>query len=374
MKILTPLLCILLSLLTVRADEKTAIDLERAKSLHQREQRGEKLSAEDQKDLDAAKRQRGKGGGKRNEGNALSSPAPAAAGLVPLTEMTAPYKGQDGGLYGGGSNEPPAVQQALADKAVREIQPLDAEGKPAKDGKIVLLTLGMSNTTMESQAFKRLADPDPRKAANVVIVDGAQGGKDATAWAQNDSPQWKVAEDRLRAAGVTPAQVQAVWLKQALIRPEAGFPAESDRLRDRIADNLRIARQRYPHLRVAFLSSRIYAGYASSALNPEPYSYESAFAVRGLIQQQMKGDAALNADASRGEVKAPVLLWGPYLWAAGPTPRKSDGLTYAPDEFAHDGTHPGDPIRAKVGKMLLDFFTSDANAKPWFVKRGTARL
>ena len=43
----------------------------------------------------------------------------------------------------------------------------------------------------------------------------------------------------------------------------------------------------------ATLSSRIYAGYAVTPLNPEPYAYESAFSVRGLIQQQMAGGKTL---------------------------------------------------------------------------------
>jgi len=83
-------------------------------------------------------------------------------GLVPLTEMgTAKYKGEDGGLYGGGRNEPPAAHAAAARKQSAEILPRDADGKPAKDGKIGVLSVGMSNTTMEYSAFKRLADADP---------------------------------------------------------------------------------------------------------------------------------------------------------------------------------------------------------------------
>ena len=60
---------------------------------------------------------------------------------------------------------------------------MNAEGQPDKGGRIVLLALGMSNTTMEFSQFVQKANTDPRKAAEVVVVDGAQGGKDATAWA-----------------------------------------------------------------------------------------------------------------------------------------------------------------------------------------------
>ncbi|MCX7014216.1 MAG: hypothetical protein NTW86_16970, partial [Candidatus Sumerlaeota bacterium] len=116
--------------------------------------------------------------------------------------------------------------------------------------------------------------------------------------------------------------------------------------------------------------NRIYAGYASSELNPEPYSYESGFAVRGVIQDQMKGDPGMNCDPAKGEVKAPVVLWGPDLWADGLTPRKSDGLTWKVDEYLSDGTHPNDAGRKVVADMLLKFFKSDPTTKIWFVKAG----
>jgi len=337
------------------------IDMQRARSIHERKQKGEPISAEDEKYLAEAMRRRGgEGGGRRNEGSPAGQAVTDASllkELVPLTELTGGYKGQDGGLYGGGKNEPPADLQARAAKAVSEVRPLSADGKPDASGKIALLSIGMSNTTMEFSQFVQKAAADPRKAANVVVVDGAQGGKDATAWATADAAPWKVAEERLKKAGVTPQQVQVIWIKQALIRPQAGFPAEADRLRDRIAEDLKLAKEKYPNLRLVFLSSRTYGGYATTQLNPEPYAYESAFAVRRLIQEQAK------------DAGSPVLLWGPYVWAAGKTPNKADGFYYAPEDVAGDGTHPSPSGRDKVAGQLLKFFTSDPNARPWFVRK-----
>jgi hypothetical protein len=168
---------------------------------------------------------------------------------------------------------------------------------------------------------------------------------------------------------VKPAQVQVLWIKQANAGPSRGREAEMKRLQDDVEKVVLNAKQKYPNLKLAFLSSRIYAGYAQTGLNPEPYAYEGAFAMRGLIQKQMSGDAALNADPAKGEVKAPVLLWGPYLWAAGATARKTDGLTYLPEDFSGDGTHPSQSGAMKVAKVLLDFFTTDANAKAWFANK-----
>ena len=81
----------------------------------------------------------------------------------------------------------------------------------------------------------------------------------------------------------------------------------------------------------------------------------------------MKGDPKLNYDAARGEVKAPVVLWGPYLWADGTTPRK-DGLVWNRDDLRdNDGTHPSPSGQKKVADMLVKFFHSDPYAKGWYL-------
>ena len=368
-----PLFLVLLLAVGVAIAEPE-FDWNRAKEIYSRNQRGEALSDADRQILDEAIRRHKAGepiGGASAKPNG-ATPAPISpwtTHLTPLTELKTPYHGEDGGLYGGGQNEAPPAQAALAKDAISQIKPLDAEGHPAADGRIALLSIGMSNTTMEFSAFVPLVNADPRKAANVVVVDGAQGGKDATAWARADAPVWQVAEHRLADARITTQQVEAVWIKQALIRPQAGFPAEAEHLRDRLRDIVTIAKQKYPNLRIAYLSSRIFAGNAKTPLNPEPYAYESAFGVRWLIQDQMKGAASLNPSAAKGEVKAPVLLWGPYLWADGQTPRQSDHLVYNPDEFENDGTHPGPAARQKVAKLLQEFFATDPLAKPWYAKK-----
>jgi hypothetical protein len=281
-------------------------------------------------------------------------------GFIPLTELgSAKYKERDGGLYGGGSNTLPKEQAERAKKETAKIAPLDKEGKPADDGKIVLLSIGMSNTTQEFSAFVRTAQRDKDLSPKVALVDGAQGGQTASRIADESANFWKVVDDRLAAATVTAKQVQAVWLKEANAGPKRDFPAEADALQKDLAKIVDLLAKRFPNLRVIYLSSRIYAGYATTQLNPEPHAYESAFAVRGLILDQVR----LGAKAT-----GPVLLWGPYLWGDGTKARK-DGLVWKKEDFGNDGTHPSDSGRQKVADLLLAFFKGDETAKSWFVKR-----
>ncbi len=291
------------------------------------------------------------------------------ADLVPLCDMGAGqrYKGEDGGLYGGGRNAPPPAHAALAQAALARVQPLDKNGQPAPNGKVALISIGMSNTTMEFSLFRQMVIDNPAvRSPRLTVVDGAQGGQTARIWATQEQP-WQVLAQRLQEGNVTPPQVQVVWLKQADAQPKGDFQATAGALRDELAVIVQRVQQSYPNVRLVYLSSRIYAGYAKTALNPEPYAYEGAFAVRWLIQRQMAGDMSLNCDPARGAVAAPVLLWGPYLWANGTTPRR-DGLTWETEDFSpSDGTHPSPSADRKVADMLLGFFTTNELARSWFV-------
>jgi len=292
-----------------------------------------------------------------------------SVGLRPLNEMTSEdrYKGEDGGLYGGGRNEPPPAHAAAAARVSSKIAPLDADGKPSAQGKIGLISISMSNATMEFSLFKRLADEDALKSPCVAIVDCAQGGQAMAEWVDPEAQPWGEAERRLAQAGVSPKQVQVVWVKLANKGPRGDLAEHGRKLAKDTLALLRNAKLLFPNLRLAYLGSRIYAGYAATPLNPEPYAYEGAFAVRWLIQDQVEGKAEFAYDGADGVAKVPLLLWGPYFWADGATPRTSDGLVWKREDFGSDGTHPSESGRRKVAEQLLDFFKKDPLTSPWFL-------
>jgi hypothetical protein len=275
-------------------------------------------------------------------------------GMTPLCDMSATdrYKGEDGGLYGKGRNGPAEPLRGAANTALKEIRPLDSEGKPSRDGRVVLVSISMSNATQEFSYFKRIADDDAAKSPSLTIVDCAQGGQAMAEWVDPEGRTWREADRRIASAGISPKQIQVAWIKLANKMPRGDLHEHGRKLQNDTRIVIQNAKARFPNLRIAYLSSRIYGGYATTALNPEPYAYEGAFSVRWLIQEQ------------RNE---PVLLWGPYLWADGASPRKSDGLVWNREDLGPDGTHPSQSGRAKVAGMLLTFFKTDLLAKSWFV-------
>ena len=84
----------------------------------------------------------------------------------------------------------------------------------------------------------------------------------------------------------------------------------------------------------------------------------------------MRGDKKLNIDPEAGPIRAPVVLWGPYLWTDGARPRPDDGLAWLPRDVERDGMHPSASGRDKVARLLLDFFKTHPLAQPWFTGRG----
>lgn len=299
----------------------------------------------------------------------IQNPQPRESiGQKPLCDMGAKdrYQGEDGGLYGNGKNVPPEAHRKAALAEISKIRPLGKDGKADPAGKIVFVSLSMSNATQEFSAFKRIADLDSAKSPKVEIVDCAQGGQAMAQWAPANGRPWQEAMRRIEAAGVTPEQVQVAWIKLANVRPTGSLKEHGKKLQTDTLAVIQNAKAAFPNLRVAYLSSRIYGGYATTQLNPEPYAYESGLAVRWLIQDQISGSKDLNYDVSKGQVKAPVLLWGPYLWADGTAPRKTDGLVWKQEDLGGDGTHPSPSGRMKVANLMLNFLKSDPLAKGWF--------
>jgi hypothetical protein len=64
-------------------------------------------------------------------------------------------------------------------------------------------------------------------------------------------------------------------------------------------------------------------------------------------------------------VEAPLLLWGPYLWANGTTPRPGDGLVWNVADLESDHVHPSPSGEAKVAGLLGAFLAAEPTAAPW---------
>jgi hypothetical protein len=366
-------LSILIAALSISAPlaPQSAADAKKFESIKTRHDRGAQVTPEEfewarrylaqQRGQDPAEQQR------IREAFVRENPPRSSTGLVALPDLAGgTYQGEEGGLFPGGRNTPPRPHLEAGLALAKSVVPLDAAGRRSPDGRIVLLSIGMSNTTMEFRMFQKLA-AEEKLNPRLVIVDGAQGGQTARITSSADARFWTVVQQRLENAGVTAAQVQVAWIKQANARPSEGFPGAAKKLQQDLVGTLHNLKQKFPKLKSAYLSSRIYGGHALTPLNPEPYAYEGGFAVKWVIADQIAGKPELNYDASRGEVRAPWVTWGPYLWSDGVKGRKIDDLVWLEgDVTPHDRTHPSESGQRKVAALLVNFLKSDPTARPWF--------
>lgn len=300
--------------------------------------------------------------------------------LTPLTDLgTGKYQGFAGGLYPDGKNTRPATHDARGRALAEQVAPLDAAGKPSPDGKVVLLGIGFSNTVQAFSGFMNVAAKDDQLNPRLVLVNGAVGGMSAAMISRPDEGRgkqyWATVDERLKDAGVTREQVQVVWIKETNPAPHHGsFPSYVQELQGQLTTIVHIVRDRFPNAKLAYFSSRTYGGWAkprpngTAPGNSEPYSFESGFAVKWLIEQQIKGDPALNDDPAKGVVRAPWLSWSAYLWTNAPHPR-GDGVRFEYDDFnQNDRMHESPAGQLKVGGLLVNFFKTDPTTRGWFLK------
>lgn len=317
------------------------------------------------------------------------SPAPFAA--TPLTDfkLGETYLGTFPGLLYTGSNNPPADHDADGRKFASQI-------KPGPNGRIVVIGIGMSSWTDElciggpnamqtnclPNSFITRAQADPSVNNPVLaLVDCAQGGHDAKTWIDDSFGSYSTCDSRLLNLGLSPSDVQVILWKDGDERPTVSLSSNTVCNSQSQVDACiylgylgpmaRFSRMRYRNTKQLFLHSRIYAGYATTNLNPEPFAYEYAFATRMFIEAQISQVRTGQIDPLTGDLSysvAPWLAWGPYFWASGTTPR-NDGLAWLPADYQSDKTHPGLGGVTKVADLMINWYLSSPYT-PWFRKSG----
>lgn len=313
----------------------------------------------------------------------------AATTLVPLNDLgPREYRwGYYGGLwdeYNTGDKTIPPDHAAGGMRQAARIQPLDADGNPDPNGKIVFMSIGYSNTQITFDSFMSMASSDARvNHDSLVMVNAAMDKLDAEQWEFPWSPIYgRIDSQSLAPAGVTREQVQVAWLQQINQNPFTPLPiqyADSYLLKATIAQTLRTLKTEFPHLQIVYLSDPEYAGYGTRDFLTEPFAYEDGFAPRWVIlgqilfvrQGEIWDPRIANLDYDHDV--APWVTWGPYMWANGDVPR-SDGLTWLRSDYLADGNTLSPAGAAKSADLLMKFLLSEPTAAKWFTNGNATPL
>lgn len=296
--------------------------------------------------------------------------------LIDLPDLgTGSYMGSEGGLYPGGTNVPPAAHENDGLSLAKSIVPLDADGNPDPKGKYVLLGLGVSISRTMFSTFRLTEQVDPTVNPNLVIVNGAIDGSDSPYWADYTDGVWQsVLNFYLPYENVTPQQVVAVWAMIPHSQPKGTYPSDMTEQTNDVIAAIQNMKKYFPNLKLAYLESMHYGGYAKNdpIILPEPYAYETGFSVQSIIADQINGEPSLNYNPSKGPVMAPWLSWGTYDWANGmiangDTWYNSADLEWSCSDLGPDGVHASVYGGQKDAALITGFFKTDPTTIPWFL-------
>lgn len=224
------------------------------------------------------------------------------------------------GLYGGGSNAPPAFHHDAGLAAATQVPTSGA----------VMVSLGMSITRAGFEAWSEIA------ATDAVMVNGACSGCTTGSWLEFTDRGWVHAFEKLTQASRTPADVDVVWMSVT------GSVTAAARVSDLETILVRI-REAYPNAQQVFVSNRTYGGYKVN-VTAEPGAWEDGPVVREFVLNHL------------GET-APWVGWAGDVWANGEEPR-SDGLQWFHSDFNDDGLHYSVEGKAKFGRLVRDQFVA----------------
>ncbi len=288
---------------------------------------------------------------------------------------TGTYMGSEGGLYPGGSNQRPAAHEADGIALANGIVPLDADGNYDPNGQYVLLSIGVSISRTMFTQYQLTEQADPLLNPHLVLVNGAIDGTDSPNYANFNDGSWQtILNFYLPYQNVTADQVVAVWLNDPRSQPSGAYPDDMAKQESDVIAALQNMQIYFPNLKLAYIESMHYAGYATNdpEILPEPYAYETGFAMQSLIADQINGDANLNYNPNNGAVVAPWLSWGTYDWANGMLANGNAlpalaGLEWGCADLGPDGVHASMVGKNKDAALLTSFFLNDETVEPWYL-------
>lgn len=275
-----------------------------------------------------------------------------SSGLTPLYDLdSGQYLNYTGGLYPNGSNRIPAHHFSAGVEAGSFLQPLNSGGEPVANGQIGLVSLGYSTAAMTTQ-YLRFIHQIKQEWPAWQIANAAQAGRDINAMIAVDGDYWKKAKEIIAGQGLTPAQVQIIWLSTGDASVyDLPFPEQSLVQVEKYRSCLELIKKNFPNVRIVFISDRAYGGYISEkSAFPlrEPAAWYTSWAVKWVIEAQINHHEGFGTDS------IPFIDWGPTLWTDG-IAGDAQGYTWSCNDAGKGGIHPSAIGRAKEASRLYIF-------------------
>jgi hypothetical protein len=291
------------------------------------------------------------------------------AALLPLNApQFGRHEGFEGGLYADGKNTPHGAHAEALRRMCAAVQPLDAQGRPDPEGRIVVIGVGASVCRQIFEALEESGPSAVAKRPEVVFVNCARGGHDVNKISDPERRYWEYAKEAVTKAGFSPAQVQVAWYQSDDLRDtKDDFPGRPRRLQESIARNMRELKSHFPNTRLCYHSARHTTAFMpddeGKAKHAEPRPWHVGWSVKWLIEAQSGGATGLKFDGP--DAVAPLAAWATYFWTDADTPR-ADGYHWTRDMNVKDGVHLSAAGQTRVAGELLAFWRTNEFARMWF--------
>lgn len=258
---------------------------------------------------------------------------------TPLTQLgTDTYYGEQGGLYPGGQNEPPAAYKSELDQLALGL---------ASDNQLVVLGLGMSMMQNAMSGWEPFAN-GPGTNPNMIVVNGAIGSNQQR-WADPNNAVWDRGVQMLAAVGLTPADVDIVLYHNAWSGPSSlPFPDHAINMLNSITGTMGTIADKYPNTQLILVTNRHYA-LSPTSKHPEPYAYEEGFSWKWLVENR------INCTVNCG----PPIAWLADEWVP-------DWANH-PEYYAADGLHLVNAGQAASGQIWHDALSTWSYTAPWYL-------
>ena len=287
--------------------------------------------------------------------------------LVPITDLgTGYYRGYQGGLYPGGQNQRSGAHLSQTLSQAAQIQPLNSSGQPSANGKIVLIGVGASNPRTEFEAFKQQAQTSGFLKSGTLIINTCIGGQGVQKMNQPSANYWQQAENTLQQAGLSSQQVQAAWVEtEHTGNADTVFPRAPQQLMQDMRTLLVTMKQKFPNLKIVYLSGRAFSGYAQAAANEVgkgllyPRDYYNGWAMKWMVEKQINNESGYTLS------EIPFITMSTYLWSRGAQPRNDGFFLDCILDVGADGLHLTAAGEQKTGQQLFQFFFSDTSTAGW---------
>ncbi|MBP7400302.1 MAG: hypothetical protein KA954_11990 [Chitinophagales bacterium] len=249
-----------------------------------------------------------------------------------------------GGLYRGGSNDPPAFYQTQLDDANISLD----------NGEVVFLGLGASSPERELNTLMNIVYPEiTDRNTDLVFVNGNKGGTTIEKMLDNWNQYFSgTIEPALKSKGVTASEVDIIWLKSASVDP---ITQTADQY---VADKMPywiqvigLINTKFPNCKIIYLSSKHWGTLEKHA---EPEAYYTSLIMKEIIDERING-----------EISGALIAWAHPFHTGGSGIANSYGHIWYNSDLENDGVHPTAAAQIKVANYM-DSWYRNTSAKYWW--------